>query len=96
MLRNPAVFDSKKIVVGRRRFGACLYYSKNEIALRDVAAGYQHRGSPGLFHLGDSRFHPCGPITDVGGMLNVVITVDEFVDAIKAQFDSHHLLNSRT
>src|SRR4029077_8260731 len=63
-----------------------------EIALRDVATRYQHRGLPGLFHLRDPGFHPCGPITNFGGMLNVMITLDELVDTIKAQFNSYDLL----
>ena len=92
MLRNSAVFNSKKIVVCSGRFGARLDLAEHEIAVRDVATRYQHRGVPGLFHLGDPRFHPCGPITNFGGMLNVMITVDEFVDTIKTQFNSYGLL----
>src|SRR3984893_11744811 len=62
------------------------------MAGRDVATRYQHRSVPGLLHLGDPRSHPSGPITNFGGMLNVMITADEFVNTIKAQFNSYDLL----
>src|ERR1700681_2798571 len=92
MLCNSAFFNSKKIVVCSGRFGACLDQAEHEIAFGDVATRYQRRSVPGLFHLGDPRFHPCGPIANFGGMLKVMIAVDEFVDTIKAQFNSYDLL----
>src|SRR6202007_2306305 len=92
MLGNSAVLNPKQIVVRSGRFGACLDQTEHEIAIRNVATRYQHRGVPGLFHLGDPRFHPCGPITNFGGMLNVVITCDEFVNTIKVQFNGYDLL----
>src|SRR5580693_6596367 len=92
MLRNLPVFDSKKIVVRSGRFGACLDQAEDEIAFRDVAARYQHLVRAGRDHPGDARFHPSHSITDFGGVLDVMITVDKFVDTIKAQFNRYDLL----
>src|SRR5215469_6776867 len=52
------------------------------------------RGGPGLFHLGDPRFHPCGPIPDFRGVLNVMVTFDKFVDTIETQFNSDDLFEA--
>ena len=49
-------------------------------------------GSAGLHHPGHPRFHLSASVTHFGGMLKVMISLDEFIDTIETQFNGHDLL----
>src|SRR5207244_11611968 len=92
MLRNLSILHSEKIMVRGGRLGTCFDQSEHEVAFRYIAARHEDRRAAGLRHLRNPRFHARDPITNLGGMLGVMITVDEFIEAIKTQFDRHDLL----
>ena len=87
MLRNLSILHSEKIIVRGGRLGTCFDQSEHEVAFRYIAARHEDRRAAGLRDLRNPRFHARDPITHSGGMLGVMITVDEFIEAIKTQFD---------
>jgi len=92
MLRNLSILHSEKIIVRGGRLGTRFDQSEHEIALCHIAARHEDRRRAGLRHLRNPRFHARNPVTNFGGMLRVMITVDEFIDTIKTQLDRHYLL----
>src|SRR5262245_29186730 len=92
MLRNLSILHSEKIIVCGGRLGTRFDQSEHEIAFRHIAARHEDRRRAGLRHPRNPRFHARNPVTNFGGMLRVMITVDEFIDTIKTQLDRHYLL----
>src|ERR1700720_4481175 len=80
MLRNLSILHSEKIIVRGGRLGTCFDQSEHEVALRYIAARHEDRRAAGLRHLRNPRFHARDPITHFGGMLGVMIAVDEFIE----------------
>src|SRR5262249_42668161 len=92
MLRNLSILHSEKIIVCGGWLGTRFGQSEHEIAFRHIAARHEDRRRAGLRHPRNPRFHARNPVTNFGGMLRVMITVDEFIDTIKTQLDRHYLL----
>jgi hypothetical protein len=92
MLRNLAVLHSEKIIVRGGRLGTRFDQSEHEITFCHIAARHEHGSDAGLRYFRNPRFHARDPITNLGGMLGIMITVDKFTDTIKPQFHRHDLL----
>ena len=69
MLSDLAVLHSKEMVIRSGRLSVRLDYGTRNVGLRPT----------GLRHLGNPSLHARNPITHFGGMLDVVIVVDEFI-----------------